>query len=194
MKTIRLILILLWGGYFMYLTYLTRYQTFFFESIIWGGLISIGLLLFIWTIIKDIGLFKLKRQAQSFSLTILILIFLISILSLRSFINRNFNKPTLLRVYYDGDYNGSGIDFKTDGSYIFDNSAIGVSDFYYGTYQINGNRITLDKDTIENLTQLRYLEIQEDSKPDMYLLNISESGILIGTHKFRIIVDNRARG
>jgi Leucine-rich repeat (LRR) protein len=111
-------------------------------------------------------------------------------------INNNFNKPTLLRVYYDGDYNGTSIDFKTDETYIFDNSAIGLSSYFYGTYKINGNKITMDKDTIDNLTNLKYLEIRdkqiEEMESGMYLYQVDSSGNLIKhSDKYRVIIDNR---
>jgi len=42
MKVVRLILILLVGGLLTYLTFKTKYHSFFFEAIIWSGLILIG--------------------------------------------------------------------------------------------------------------------------------------------------------
>lgn len=111
MRIVRLVLILLVGGLLTYLTYKTRYQTLFFEAIIWFILIFIGSLVFIWTVFKDIQLFKTERQFQNFGLTSLSIIFIVIILALEIKIDNNFNKPTLLKVFYDGDFNGTGIDF-----------------------------------------------------------------------------------
>jgi hypothetical protein len=113
-------------------------------------------------------------------------------------INNDFNKPTLLRVYYDGDYNGTSIDFKTDGTYIFDNSAIGISSYFYGTYEINGNKITMDKDTIDNLMNLKYLEIRdkqfEERESGVYLYQVDSSGNLIKySDEYRVTIDNRKK-
>ena len=124
----------------------------------------------------------------------IIFTFIIAIFHIRTQIN--FNKPTLLKVFYDGDFNGTGIDFKTDGTYIFDNSAIGISDYFYGTYKITNDRITMDKDQFDNLTNLKYLEIREgkteNNATDLYLYQIDSLGNLIdNSQEFRVTIDNR---
>lgn len=199
MKIFRLILILLVGGYLTYLTYSFQYRTFFSDAIIWFLLIGIGILLFIWTIIKDFQVFKTEKRVLNFTLTSLCLIFVFSILLLEFKIQSYFNKPTLLKVYYDGDYNGTTIDFKKDGTYIFDHSAIGLSDYTYGTYEINGNNITLDRDQIDNLTNLKQLKIdekeinyQDGSKKEFYLFQVDTNGKIIDrTTEYRVTIDNR---
>jgi hypothetical protein len=199
MKIFRLILILLVGGYLTYLTYSFQFRTFFGDAIIWLLLIGIGILLFIWTIIKDYQQFKAEKRVLNFTLTSLCLIFVFSILLLEFKIQRNFNKPTLIKVFYDGDYNGTSIDFKKDGTYIFDNSAIGLSDYTYGTYEINGNNIKLDRDQIDNLTNLKQLKIDEKeidykdgTKKELYLFQVDTNGNIIDrTTEYRVTIDNR---
>ncbi len=198
MRKVRLILILIVGGILTYLTYKTKYQTFFFDSIIWGGLILIGLLIFVWTIIKDIQLFMNEKRVRNFKLTFSSLLFIATILTLEVYINMNFNKSTLLKVFYDGDFNGTSIDFKTDGTYILDNSAIGLSDYFYGTYKIYGNKITMDIDTIDNLINLKYLEIMSkqtgEGKTEQYLFQVDSLGNLIKrSYEYRVIIDNRIK-
>ena len=199
MRTVRLILILLVGVLLTYLTYKSIYQSFFFEVVIWAGLILIGLLIFVWTIIKDIQLFESQKRVQNFTLTFLSLFFIAVILILGIKISNNFNKPTLLKVFYDGDYNGTSIDFKTDGTYIFDNSAMGLLDtYFYGTYKIDGNKITMDRSTIDNLTNLKYLEIRdkqiEEGKTELYLFQVDSLGNVIEhLFEYRVIIDNRKK-
>ena len=199
MKILRLILIFLVGGFLTYLTYKSKYQTFFFEAIIWGGLILVGLIIFLWTIIKDFQQFKTERRLVNFALTFLTLLFTIIILTIEVKNKNDFNKQTLLKVFYDGDYNGTGIDFKTDGTYIFDNSAIGLSDYTYGTYEIKGNKLTLDRNKIDNLTELKYLELKEKAidyqnvvKKELYLYHVNKNGEIIDrTNEYRVTIDNR---
>lgn len=199
MKIFRLILILLVGGYLTYLTYSFQFRTFFGDAIIWLLLIGIGILLFIWTIIKDFQVFKTEKRILNFTLTSLCLIFVFSILFLEFKIQRKFNQPTLIKVFYDGDYNGTAIDFKKDGTYIFDNSAIGLSDYTYGTYKINGNNIILDRDQIDNLTDLKQLKIHEKEinyqdgiKKELYLFQVDTNGKIIDrTTEYRVTIDNR---
>lgn len=176
MKNIRLILILLVGGLLTYFAIQSQYKTFFFDSIIELGLFVVGLIVFIWTFISDYKTYKTIRQVRCFALTILCLIFTLIIFALHIKTQLKFDKPTLLKVFYDGDFNGTGIDFKTDGTYIFDNSAIGLNDYFYGTYTISGNKITMDKDQIDNIKNLKYLEIRQKiidtNKTDLYLFQI----------------------
>ena len=198
MKPIRLILILLVGVILTYLTYKSKYQTFIGTAIIWGILLIIGITLFVWTITKDIKAYNSSKQIKNFTLTFICLIFIAIISILEIKINIDFNKPTLLKAFYDGDFNGTGIDFKKDGTYIFDNSAIGMSDYYYGTYKINGNKITLDKDQIDNLTNLKYLELREnqleEGKRELYLYQIDINGKKIEqSTEYRITIDNRKK-
>jgi hypothetical protein len=196
---VRGILIFLVGGLLTYLTYKFKYQTFFFDAIIWYGLILIGLFIFLWTIIKDIRLFKKEKRLQNFSLTFLCIVFVATILTMKVIIDKNFKKPTLLRVYYDGDFNGTSIDFKTDETYIFANSAIGLSNYFYGTYEINGNKITMDRDTIDNFVNFKYLEIRSkqigEKKTDLYLYHVDSSGNLIehSFDEYRVVTDNRQK-
>ena len=196
MKNIRLILILLIGGFLTYFAFQSQYKTFFFDSIIEFGLIIVGLIVFIWTFITDFKTYKIERQLKCFAFTILCFFFTSIILTLHIRTQLKFDKPTLVKVFYDGDFNGTGIDFKTDGTYIFDNSAIGLSDYFYGVYTISGNRITMDKDQIDNLKNLKYLEIKEKiidtNKTDLYLFQIDSLGNLIkNSEEYRVTIDNR---
>jgi len=196
MKKIRLLLILLIGGLLTYFAFQSQFKTFFFDSIIELGLLLLGLSISIWTLVTDIKNYRTNRQLKTFALTILCLAFAFFIATFHIRTQINFNKPTLLKVFYDGDFNGTGIDFKTDGTYIFDNSAIGLSDYFYGTYKIANNRITMDKDQFDNLTNLKYLEIREkkteNNTTDLYLYQIDSVGNLIGnSDEFRVTIDNR---
>jgi hypothetical protein len=155
----------------------------------------------LWTVAKDVKLYKEQKKVQSFALTSICLLFIVVILILQIRITNNFNKPTLLKVYYNGDYNGTGIDFKADGTYIFDNSSIGFSDYYFGKYQINGNKITLDRDTIDNLTNLRNLELrykkiqnETEAKKELTLIQMDENNNIVeGAAEYRVVVDNRRK-
>lgn len=192
-------MILFVGGYLAYLTYSFQFRTFFGDAMIWFLLIGIGLLLFIWTFIIDLKLYETEHRITNFSLTIFCLIIATAILLLDFKIQQNFDKPTLIKVFYDGDYNGVGIDFKEDGTYIFDNSAIGLSDYTYGTYKINGANITLDRNQIDNLVNLRHLKIDEKeinypdgARKELYLFQVDSNGKIIDpTIAYRVTIDNR---
>ena len=199
MRVIRLILIFLVGGLLINLTYKSQFRIFFGDAIFWFFLIIVGLAVLIWTLIIDIKLYKSGKKLHNFTLTFLCTIFSGIILGLEIKIQNNFNKPTLLKVFYDGDYNGAAIDFKKNGTYIFDNCAIGLCDYTYGEYKINGNNITLDKDNIGNITNLKHLEIKEkqieyrdSARSELYLFQVDEkSNIIEGGLEYRVTIDNR---
>ena len=64
-------------------------------------------------------------------------------------------------MFYDGNYNGTGIDFKTGGTFIFDDAAIRVSEDQYRTYRITGDRIVIDKKGLNNVALSSVLEVRE---------------------------------
>lgn len=196
---IRVIGILTVGLLLVKMTYQFKYSTFMFDLIFFGGLSIIGLVFLIWSLFTDLKHFRTEKRIISLIPIGLAIIFTITIWVWNARINSNFDKPSLVRIFYDGDFNGTGIDFKTDGTYIFDNSAIGLSDFIYGTYEINGNRIILDKKTLDNVVVTNQLEIRpklieysDRTETEKYVFQIDENGNLIeNSTEFRLVVDNR---
>jgi hypothetical protein len=196
---IRVIGILTVGLLLIKMTYQFRYSTFMFDLIFFGGLIIIGLAFLIWSLFSDLKQFRTEKKIISLIPIGLAIIFTAIIWVWNAQINSNFDKPTLVRIFYDGDFNGTGIDFKTDGTYIFDNSAIGLSDYVYGKYKISGNRIVLDKKTIDNVVETNLLEIRpkvieysDRTATDNYVYQIDEEGnVLKNSTEFRLVVDNR---
>ena len=196
---IRVIGILTIGLLLVKMTYQFKYSTFMFDLIIFGGLSIIGLTFLIWSLFTDLKHFRAKKKTFSLIPIGLAIIFAAIILIWNVQINSNFDKPTLVRIFYDGDFNGTGVDFKTDGTYIFDNSAIGLSDYVYGKYEINGNRIVLDKKTLDNVVLTNQLEIRpkvieysDRTETDKYVYQIDEKGnILKNATEFRLVIDNR---
>ena len=196
---IRVIGILTVGLLLVKMTYQFKYSTFMFDLIFFGGLTIIGLVFLIWSLFTDLKDFRTEKKIISLIPIGLAIVFTTTIWIWNFRINSNFDKPTLVRIFYDGDFNGTGIDFKTDGTYIFDNSAIGLSDFIYGTYQINGNRIILDKKTLDNVIVTNQLEIRpklieysDRTETEKYVFQIDENGNLIeNSTEFRLVVDNR---
>lgn len=177
-----------------------KYSSFMFDLISYDGFIIVGLILLIWSLLTDIKDFRVNNKLISLIPVCLGIIFTTLILFLNIQINSNFNKPTLMRIYYDGDYNGTGIDFKTNGKYIFSNSAIGLSDYIYGEYEINGDIIILDKGSLDNVIVTNQLEIRpkvfessnHHTEANNYVYQINEKGNIIeNTLEFRLVVDNR---
>lgn len=199
MKLVRAVLIFLVGGALTYLTFLSQFRSSFLDALIWILLIFIGIPVFTWTILKDLDDYNKEKQIKNLSLTFISISFIVSILALEVKIQRNLDKPTLIKVFHDGDFNGIGIDFKKDGSYILNNSSIGFSDYFYGNFKIQGDKISMDREQIENIKNLQYLgifnieiEYQDGIKSEPYLFMIDKNGKKIDEpFKFRVVIDNR---
>lgn len=189
------ITILLIGSVLSIMIYNFKYETNFILGGLWYILILIYILISVSIVLSETKLYKKSRSLKCYKLTLCSLIIGMIIFGMNFSNEYTFHKPSLLRVYYNGDFNGTAIDFKTDGTYILDNSAIGFSSFFYGKYTIEGNRITLDKDTIDNLPNLKHLIIQPDTlrNGNLYLYKTDSVGGVDEKDylNFRVIIDNR---
>ena len=181
------------------MTYQFKYSTFIFDLIIFGIIAIIGIIFLVWSLFTDLKQFRIHKKILFLIPIGLGIVFTVVIWVWNWQINSNFEKPTLIRVFYDGDYNGTGIDFKTDGTYIFDNSAIGMSDYQYGTYRISGNEIILDKSELDNVLKTNRLEIRpktidysDRTETEKYVYQVNKNGeILKNETVFRVVIDNR---
>lgn len=191
MREIRSILIYVFGTVIVLLTYKSKYQVSSLYSAIWAVSMLIWVLLSVWTATKDIISYREEKELRSFSLTIVCAAFTIAILIMENRIQSEFNKSTLVKVYYDGDINGTGIDFKVDGTYIFENAAIGIVDYQYGTYSLDDDVFTLDRKEIDNVIEADRL-ILADKEKEKYLMQIDNNGQVIdAATEFRVTIDNR---
>lgn len=148
---------------------------------------------------SDVKNYRVSKRVLSLSPTVLAWFFIIPNTVMHFDIKNDLNKTSLLRVFCNGDYNGAGIDFKTDGTYIFNNSSIGISSNKFGTYLISGDRIILDKKRLNNVVLTNTLEIRnkevedaEGNRVEKYLYQVSDDGQAISNAtEFQVIVDNR---
>ena len=194
---LRGLLILLAGIMLLRHAYNLRYHTFVFDSLVVDFWLLLGVPVWVWSIIRAVQRFQKAGQFGGFAIPILGLAFVPVFWMVKRDGQAAFRKPTLLRVYYDGDFNGAGFDFKTDGTYIFDDFCLG-SNFTYGTYKIAGNKITLDRDTADYFAGMKHLEVRwtdSHNKPlDWYLLPVDTAGKETPTTwPCRVVVDNRKK-
>ena len=99
----------------------------------------------------------------------------------------------ILKAFYDGDYNGSSLEFREDGMYKFSNgSGLGES-IQRGSYSINDTVITLDKTNIGNVIESKSLLLRKGlNGADIRILQVDNNFNLI--HKateFRVVYDKR---
>lgn len=199
MKTtykIRLIIISIIGILISLFTIRFKYKNGIFDDEIYLVISVIAIIIWIVFVFLDIKQSVRKKNKKYLLLIFIGIVFLGFNLYVKQRIQSIFDKPTLLRVFYDGDFNGTGFDFKTDGTYIYDNWSVGFSDYEYGHYSINGDVITIDRNNIDNIIISKRLEIRHtDINPKEnwnYLFQTDGVGKIIQEKtKFRVVIDNR---
>ncbi len=179
-------------------TYQFKYSTNMFNLKFYGGLIIIGLAILIWSLLTDLKHYLSEKKIVSLIPILIAVVFATTIWVWNAQINSNFNKPTLVRILYHGDLNRIEIDFKTDGTYIYDNSAIGINNYTYGEYEINGNVITLDRNNLNNVHTNRLeirskpLEYSAQTESEKCVYQIDENGnVKENATVFGLVIDNR---
>ena len=172
-----------------------RYSISPFHGFAWLINIIASLVIGVWTIVKDSRDYQLNKTWKMFLPSILCCIGLLAVVGISRNVDKTFEKPTLLNAFYDGSYNGRGIDFKADGTYIMDDMAIGFVDYAYGTYSLDSNRIILDPPTEGSKHNIHYMVIVEPKNgDDLYLLETDSIGKSTAPNvKYRVRVDNRRR-
>jgi len=195
MRTIHYVIVFL-GFLLMYLTYTSRYGYDIFDIFIWVGLIFISLIIFAVNFYRDTARFLKHKKLKNFATSFLILTFAGAVYCVELKNQYDKGKPSLVKVSYHGDINGADIDFKTDGTFIFDNYAILGGRTLYGVYILKGNQITLDRKHLENVIVSKLLEIKTkeiyNGTIEKYLYQTDNEGkILTNEIEFKVIEDNR---
>lgn len=172
----------------------------FFGLIMFLFLAIIGLIIFFISLSSDIKQFRKDKKPVSLRPSVIGVVFILIVSWQTTKIFSKFNRPTLIKIFYDGDYNGLGIDFKTNGTYILESSAVGISDYTFGSYKMKGNSIILDEHvTKENIS--KYLTIRpgaflhkNQERTKYIVLQSGEKGQIIDTtFIFNVIIDNRKK-
>jgi hypothetical protein len=203
-KTLRIILLTIFGTWFSYKLYQTTQDDFFLDGIILDLIAFVGFLIFIWVIFKDSKEFKTSQKLTSFLSTSIGLLFILTNIGLFYYLDNKKNSPTLIRGFNDGGFNGFSVDFKTDGNYVMANgSGLGQS-YFYGTYTLKDSIITIDKSDIDNCIKTNKLVIRTEnyypkdsidllkSKAN-YIAQINKKGNEIDKEfRFRVTEDNRS--
>ncbi|MFT6963761.1 MAG: hypothetical protein ACJAWV_003499 [Flammeovirgaceae bacterium] len=192
----RIIIVLLGGIWGIYQAYSSHFESSFFDF--FELILSVIIIspIWIWSF-YEYSVAKNRSQKRQNGIAILVGGILLSItITIYSFTNYQFNKPTLVKVLYDGGYNGIAIDFKTDGTFITNDSAMFGSIYSYGEYSIENNKIVLIGGELSSFFHSNRLLITEfavgigDSRKRVYQVDDTETKIPNST-EFKLTVDNR---
>lgn len=196
---------LIFGGWFTYKLYISAFDYFIFDGLIFLFIGIMGILVFIWNIGKDSQEFKESKTFSSYFPSLIGILFITTILGLHLYQDRKMNSRTLIRAFYDGGYNGFSIDLKENGTYIMANgSGLGEA-FFYGSYSIKDSIVTLNQTNVDNIIETDKLVVRtitnifqhdtvegEDTTYTDYLYQIDRNGKMLDTdYKFRVTNDNR---
>lgn len=192
----RIIIVLLGGIWGIYQAYSSRFESSFFDLLELILSIIIIFPIWLWAFYEYSEARNIRQKRQN-GVAILVGGVLLAIaITIYSYTNYQFNKPTLVKVFYDGDYNGIAIDFKTDGTFITDEFAVFASTHSYGEYSIENNKIVLIDGELSNFFHSNTLLITAseigvgDSRKRVCQVNETETKIP-NSIELKLTIDNR---
>ena len=184
-------------------TLISSYQEdFLFDFVIFSVIGTLFLIPFIATIREDYKDFLQTKKIGGFFSTFIGSIMIVFASGFYLTKENAINSPTLLRAFYDGDYNGVSIDLKSNGDYIIANGSGLGQNYFYGTYVLADSIIVLDKKRIDNVIKSDHLvirSIEQDYEEASgkfidYIYQIDgEGGNLNSELRFRIVTDSRKK-
>lgn len=144
-KLLQALPINLLGSYAFYLLLQGRDETFFLDGLLYLFCVTIGVILLVRGVVRD-----LKPQPlpwiQRFLPTLTGALWTGALAIGVFVITAPDRKANAFAIYADGGFNGEGIDFKTDGTYLYHNgSGLGES-YRYGRYAQHDSLIWLTPD------------------------------------------------
>jgi len=186
-------LLIIIGVYYLYFSVRNIDNTFIFDGVIYFLLILLFIVFYIITFRNDFKTFKVLKNYKSFLFTAIGSLIIILNIGCHLYLSSRDNSEVVLKAFYDGDYNGSSLEFRKDGTYKFGNgSGLGVS-IQRGYYSMNDSIITLDKDDIDKVIESKTLVIRSKlSGTDVKILQIDKNFNLIAkATEFRVVQDKR---
>lgn len=181
------------GIYFLYFSIKTADNTFIFDGIFSFLLIILFIVFFTITIRNDFKNFKGSKQYKNFLFTTIGALIIILNLGCQLYLSARDSSDIVLRAFYDGDYNGSWLEFRKDKTYKFGNgSALGET-ILRGKYTIHDTIITLDRDNVDSVIESKTLVIRkEPNEEDSKILQVDKNiKIIDRAIQFRVVQDNR---
>lgn len=194
MSITRLIFILFLGTYLSAVTIKSRTHLNLGDILLSFLIIVIAIPFLGWTIYQDTKLYRREKYFLNLAPSILASFFIVLITFLNILYNIPYNKATLLEAQYDTEYDLMLIDFKIDGTYIFSERSFMSECYYYGTYKIDSNRISMDENARVRNYLSRYLNITQQ-KNSLLLVQADSMGQIdsLDTYapQYKITQDNR---
>ena len=157
--------------------------------------VVIFIIAFLWTLSRDSKAYMQTSLKLSFIPSVVGAIFILSFFVTNSVLAARDKSPILLQAGYDGGFNGAWFEFREDGTYKFGNSGGIGATYSRGKYLLKDSLITLDKESIHNTIQSKFLVIKKEEIMDtleqvIYQIN-QENQIIDKDFKFIIHVDKR---
>lgn len=194
MKVNRLVIILIAGIIAGYRLVYKIDDEFIFDEIINGFIIIVAVIALIWITVKDITDYKVSRSLKQLVPAITGALFAIAISLSIYIIKQRDNIPTIIFANFSGDFFGTSIDLRDNGTYKVTNYSFGAERFR-GKYAIKDSIITLDKPGVAEVIKTNRLVIRSVSLTEstgLVLYQIDEQGKVLETAtSFHVREDNR---
>ncbi len=192
---IRIISLIIVGLYISIRLISTADESFIFDFFPYLIAGFIFLVIFIYNLYKDLCEFFDSNRIKSFLSTFIGLFFIVLIFGINYKLDLRDSSPIIIKAFYDGGYNGVGLELREDNTYkITNGSGLGGEDFR-GTFKINDSLVILDKSSIDNVIKSEYLIIPNPTKDSsdsyIYQYDTNTKSIITEELSFRITEDNR---
>lgn len=162
--------------------------SFIFDSVIDVIIYFCSLCLVVFVIRHDARTYRQTKNILSYTPTICFIVMVGFCCSLQYYYYRREHVPVLVYGNYDGDYNGTSIALRNDGTYQVNNYCLGDC-FFYGKYTMRDSIVTLDRDLIDNVVT-RHLVIR---RSETAIIQVDTNGQELTEYdRFRLIKDNRS--
>lgn len=178
-----------------YKIYQSQFEYSMLDIFVWAALFILGFTLFLRTIYKESKVFAKEKKWYNFRITFICVLITGLATGFQAYVNSIFAKPSLLVADYYSEYLEATIDFKQDGSFIFDAGRLGDGRYVHGQYTMNGNSFILKND-INYIIYTKRLDVVEfqnfEQKGGTFLVQVDNNLKINETAlKIPVIFDNR---
>jgi len=186
-------LLIITGIYYICFSLKTADNTFIFDGVIYFILILLFIVFFTITFKHDFKTFKVSKSYKSFFFTAIGTLIIILNIGCQLYLASRDSSEIILKAFYNGDFNGSSLEFRKDGTYKFGNgSGLGEST-QRGNFSVNDSIITLDRNNIDNVIESKTLVIRNElNGTDAKILQLDKNfNVIAKATEFRVVQDKK---
>lgn len=194
MNVQRFVLILIAGMVTIYQLVFKIDSVFFFDGIIDAFIVIVAVIILACVVKEDISDYRTNKSFNQLWPAITGGIFVIAIAVSLYVLNQRDNIPTIISANCSGDFNGTTIELRANGTYKLTNYCMGA-DYFRGKYTLKDSIIVLDRSEIDDVIKSNRLVIRPESfvpGTGLMIYQIDQQGhVLKNETEFQVQEDKR---